>query len=77
MKTVSFQGVQLSAGQRRHLAFQQQTRAAFLNPVLTESIEQALAAVEARKEQGIEPERLWSVDREERGTLCIADWMGY
>lgn len=77
MKTVSFQGVQLTAGQRRQLAFQQQTRAAFLNPVLVESIDQALAAVEARKTSGAKPERFWFVDRQESGTACIAEWMGY
>lgn len=77
MKTVSFQGVQLSAGQRRQLAFQQQTRAAFLNPILAESVEQTIAAVEARKASGVRPERVWFVDRQESGTPCIAEWMGY
>lgn len=77
MKTVSFQGVQLSAGQRRQLAFQQQTRAAFLNPILAESVDQTLAAVEARKASGAKPERVWTVDRQESGTPCIAEWMGY
>lgn len=77
MKTVSFQGVQLSAGQRRQLAFQQQTRAAFLNPVLIESVERTIAAVETRKVNGAPRERVWFVDREERGTTCIAEWMGY
>lgn len=77
MKTVSFQGTQLSAGQRRQLAFQQQTRTAFLNPILAETVDQALAAVELRKEQGVKPERIWSVDRQEKGTACIAEWMGY
>lgn len=77
MRTVSFQGVQLSAGQRRNLAFQQQTRTAFLNPVLAESVDQALAAVELRKEQGVKPEKFWFLERQEKGTCCIAEWMGY
>ena len=77
MRTVSFQGTQLSAGQRRQLAFQQQTRAAFLNPILAETVEKALAAVDARKDQGVKPERQWFVERQEKGTTCIADWMGY
>ncbi|WP_256657261.1 hypothetical protein [Pseudomonas sp. 2FE] len=77
LKTVSFQGAQLSAGQRRQLAFQQQTRAAFLNPILAETVEQTIAAVEARKEQGVKPERIWFVDRQETGTACVAEWMGY
>lgn len=77
MKTVSFQGIQISAGQRRQLAFQQQTRTAFLNPVLAESVEQTIAAVEARKEQRVKRERFWFVERDERGTTCIAEWMGH
>lgn len=77
MKTVSFQGVQLSAGQRRNLAFQQQTRTAFLNPILAETVEKSLAETDRRKEQGVKPERIWFVDRQEKGTACIAEWMGY
>lgn len=77
MRTVSFQGVQLSAGQRRNLAFQQHTRTAFLNPILAESVEKALADSERRKEQGIKPEHQWFVERQEKGTACIAEWMGY
>lgn len=77
MKILSFHGNDLSAGQRRQLAFQQQTRAAFLNPILAESVEQTIAAVEARKAQGVKRERVWFVDREEHGTACIAEWMGY
>ena len=77
VRTVSFQGAQLSAGQRRQLAFQQQTRAAFLNPILTESVEQAIATLDDRKAQGAKPERVWFLDRQETGTPCIAEWMGY
>lgn len=44
MKTVSFQGVQLSAGQLRQQAFQQSVRASFLNADLLSSTDQALAA---------------------------------
>jgi hypothetical protein len=77
MKTISFHGTPLSAGQRRQLAFQQQTRTAFLNPILAESVEQSIAAVETRKEQGVKPERFWFVERQEQGTTCVADCMGY
>lgn len=77
MRTVSFQGTQLSEGQRRQLAFQQQTRTAFLNPILAESVEKSLADTDRRKEQGVKPERIWFVDRQEKGTVCIAEWMGY
>lgn len=77
MKTVSFQGVQLTAGQRRNLQFQNQVRKAFMSPVLAEQVEQTLKAVEARKEQGIKPERVWVVERQELGTPSFAEWMGY
>lgn len=77
MKTVSFDGTQLTPGQRRQLDFQQKARGAFLSPVLAEQIEQTLKAVEVRKEQGIKPERIWFVERQEVGTSCIAEWMGF
>lgn len=56
---------------------QQQARSAFINPVLAQQVEQALKVVEARKEQGVKPERIWFVERQETGTLCIAEWMGF
>lgn len=77
MKTISFYGTELSAGQRRQLAFQQQTRVAFLNPVLADSIAETVSVLEQRKEQGAKPERVWFVDRQEQGTSCVAEWMGY
>lgn len=77
MRTVSFQGVQLTSGQRRRLAEQQQVRTSFINPVLAQQVEQTLKAVEARKEQGVKPERIWFVERQETGTTCVAEWMGF
>lgn len=77
MRTVSFQGTQLTAGQKRRMLEQQQARSAFINPVLAQQVEQALKVVEARKEQGVKPERIWFVERQETGTLCIAEWMGF
>lgn len=77
MKTVSFQGVQLTANQRRQQAFQQQVRGSFLNTHLQQLVEQGLAAVQLRKEQGIKPERIWFVERQETGTPCVAEWMGF
>ena len=77
MKTVSFQGTQLTAGQRRNMAFQQQVRTSFLSAPLQQTVEDTLAAVELRKEQGVKPERVWFVDRQETGTTCIAEWMGF
>ena len=77
MRTVSFQGVQLTSGQQRRLAEQHQVLASFINPVLAEQVEQTLKAVETRKEQGVKPERIWFLERQETGTLCIAEWMGF
>ncbi|MEN5313690.1 hypothetical protein [Pseudomonas koreensis] len=74
---VSFQGSQLSPGQRRQLEFQRNTRAAFLNPVLAEQVAETMKAVEERKQQGLKAERVWFVDRQETGTLCVAEWMGF
>ena len=77
MRTVSFQGAQLTNGQKRRLAEQQRVQNSFINPVLAQQVEQTLRVVEARKEQGVKPERIWFVDRQETGTTCIAEWMGF
>lgn len=74
---VSFQGSQLSPGQRRQLEFQRTAQAAFLNPVLAEQVAEAIKVMDVRKEQGVKPERIWFMEREENGTSCIAEWMGY
>ena len=77
MRTVSFQGAQLTSGQKRRLAEQQQIQNSCINPVLAQQVEQTLRVVEARKEQGVKPERIWFVERQETGTTCIAEWMGF
>ena len=77
MRTVSFQGAQLTSGQKRRLAEQQKIQNSFINPVLAQQVEQTLRVVEARKEQGVKPERIWFVERQETGTTCIAEWMGF
>lgn len=74
---VSFQGSQLSSGQRRQLEFQRNVQAAFINPVLAKQVADTIKAVEERKENGIKPERVWFVERQETGTCCIAEWMGF
>ncbi|WP_235437107.1 hypothetical protein [Pseudomonas trivialis] len=74
---MSFQGVQLTSGQQRRLSEQLQLRGSFINPVLAQQVEQTLKAVEARKEQGVKPERIWFVERQETGTTCVAEWMGF
>lgn len=57
MKRHSLQGTSLSAGQRRTLEFQERCKAAFLNPVLTLSVEETLKKVDQLKEQGVKPEK--------------------
>ncbi|MDG9926358.1 MULTISPECIES: hypothetical protein [unclassified Pseudomonas] len=51
MKTVSFQGTQLSASERRRIEQQRQVRS-FLNPHLTQQVDEALAAVDKLREEG-------------------------
>lgn len=77
MTIVSFQGLQLTPGQRQRLELEKKTRIAFMSPVLAGQLQEALEAVEARKEQGTKPERIWFQERLEKGTPSIAEWMGY
>ncbi|QHF44951.1 hypothetical protein PspS35_14745 [Pseudomonas sp. S35] len=70
MKTVKFDATVLTAGQRRRLAEQQHVRSSFINPILAQQVEEAIKAVEALKER-------WFFDYEEKGTLCIADWVNF
>lgn len=77
MKRHSSQGTSLSAGQRRTLEFQERCKAAFLNPVLTMSVEETLKKVDQLKEQGVKPEKMWSIDYQSHGTVSVAEWMGY
>ncbi|MDB6141327.1 MAG: hypothetical protein JWP80_371 [Pseudomonas sp.] len=77
MLIVSFQGTQLTARQRQQLELRKQVKSTFMNPILTESVNQALKAVEERKEQGVKPERIWFLDHQVKGTPSFAEWMGY
>lgn len=77
MKTVSFQGVQLSYGQQRRLEQQRKLSKSFVSPVLAEVVSQTMSAVEKRKEQGVVPEPLWCLEHESSGTISFAEWMGF
>ncbi|MGL4317338.1 MAG: hypothetical protein ACRCTL_12090 [Pseudomonas sp.] len=79
MRTVSFQGGQLTAGQRRQLAFQQQTRAAFLSPVLEQQLTDALAAADRFKEQGgkYDDPNKFRHDYATKGTPWVGDCFGF
>ncbi|MBJ9975199.1 hypothetical protein IAE35_24470 [Pseudomonas sp. S75] len=76
MKTVSFQGVQLTSGQRHRLEQQRRIKSVF-NPLLGEQVAQTIAVLEVRKEQGTQPEKQWVTIIDTRGTVSIAEWMGY
>jgi len=76
MKTVSFQGTQLTSGQKLRLQQQQHVKA-FMNPVLADQIAVTLAVIELRKEQGVKPEQIWFFDYESHGTVSMAEFMGY
>lgn len=74
---VSRQGTQVSVGQRRALEFQNRCKAAFLNPILADTVQEVLQVMEIRKEQGVKPDQVWFFDYEVHGTCSVAEWMGY
>lgn len=79
MRTVSFQGTQLTPGQRRQLSFQQQARQPFLNPILQQQIDAALAEHERLKAQGLKAENpyKYSLDYVFKGTPWLGDVFGF
>lgn len=76
MRTVSFQGTQLSPGQQRRLDQQRQVQA-FMNPVLAEQVAETIKVLDQLKEQGAKPDRQWFLVSDTRGTPSFAEWMGY
>lgn len=76
MKTVSLQGLQISSGQRKSMEQQSHVRS-LMNSVLSDQVAQTIAVLEVRKEQGIQPEKQWVTVSDTRGTVSIAEWMGY
>lgn len=73
----SQQGTAISSGQRRQQEFQNRCKAAFLNPVLMESVKETIKVIDQRKEQGVKPEQIWFFDYQESGSVSVAEWMGY
>jgi len=45
--------------------------------VIAQQITETLELLEKRKEQGVKVESIWSVERQETGTICVAEWMGF
>jgi hypothetical protein len=76
MKTVKFDATVLTAGQRRRL--EDQTRlASSMKNFISQQVIETLQLLESRKEQGVKPERIWFVERQESGTTSVAEWMGF
>lgn len=76
MKTVSFQGVQLSKGQRQRLEAEKHVKS-FLNPVLQQQVQQTLKELEVRKVEGAKPERVWFLESQSFGTPSFAEYLGF
>jgi hypothetical protein len=76
VRTVDFQGTQLTSGQRRRLADQKKLIASMTN-VISQQVAETLQLLEKRKEQGVKVESIWFLDRQETGTICVAEWMGF
>lgn len=79
MKTVSFQGTQLSAGQRRQIEAQQRLSGAFLNPHLRQVVDQGIAELERQKAAGVTPsdDHKYRLDYATKGTPWLGDVFGY
>ncbi|MGR3611035.1 MAG: hypothetical protein ACU0BN_19570 [Sulfitobacter sp.] len=77
MRTVSFQGGQLSRSQRDRLDQFRRVQASINTTILQQQVSETLAALEQRKSQGVKPERQWFVIVDERGTPCVADAFGF
>lgn len=76
MKTVKFDATVLTAGQRRRLEDQTRLTSSMKN-VISQQVIETLQLLESRKEQGVKPERIWFVQRQESGTTSVAEWMGF
>ena len=76
MKTVSFQGLSLSAAQRRQVELRSRMRDVDTS-VLRAQVEETLAAVNLRKEQGVKPDQQYFHVYNDSGTPSVAEWMGY
>jgi len=78
MRTVSFQGAQLTAADRTRIAQRDQiARSLLLNQVLAHHVGQTLDALNKRKEQGVKPEKIWFLVCDESGTPFVGDAFGF
>lgn len=78
MRTVSFQGSQITASDRVQIARREQiARSLFLNRVLSDQVAQIIASLDQRKEQRVKPEKIWSLDFQSKGTPFVGDVFGF
>jgi hypothetical protein len=79
VRTVSFQGAQLTAGQRRTLEQQKRLKPAFLGDHLQQMLDDTFAKLEALKAQDAVPENpnKYSHDYSRKGTPWLGDVFGY
>ncbi|KPX74642.1 MULTISPECIES: hypothetical protein [Pseudomonas syringae group] len=76
MKTVSYQGKTLSASQRRRLHLEAHVRSLTSSP-LRQQVNETLISMEKQKADGVRHEPLNKLIENKKGTLSVADWMGY
>ncbi|RMR30501.1 hypothetical protein [Pseudomonas syringae group genomosp. 3] len=76
MKTVSYQGKTLSASQLRRLQLEAHVRSLTSSP-LREQVNETLVIMEKQKADGVRHEPLNKLIENKKGTLSVADWMGY
>lgn len=77
LRTVSFQGGQLSRSQRERLEQYRRTQATVNTSVLQQQVAETFAALDQRKHQGTKPERQWFLEFEAKGTPCVAELFGF
>lgn len=75
MKRVSSQTRPLSSSQRRQLELQARMRA--IQSPLRAQVDETLAELDKRKEEGAKPEKVWTHESTTRSAPSIAEWMGY
>lgn len=78
-RTVSFQGSQLTSGQRLRLEQQSAIRS-FISPVLQQQVSETLNALEDLKKSPAapyKPEKQWFLESQTYGTPSVAEFMGY
>jgi hypothetical protein len=70
------QGTQLTAADRRRIDQLRSVQIA-THSLLQVQVNETLAEIERRKEQGIKPDKQWFQVSQEYGTPSVADWMGF